>query len=58
LSHASTSTGVIMNHDAVLHLDIYSDDSVIHIGDLKAYCAPDELLYALHELVHAASVLP
>lgn len=46
LSHASTSTGVIMNHDAVLHLDIYSDDSGIHIG---------ELLYALHEVVHATS---
>jgi len=35
-----------MNHDAVLHLDIYSDDSGIHIG---------ELLYALHEVVHATS---
>ena len=46
MSHASTSTGVIMNHDAVLHLDIYSDDSGIHIG---------ELLYALHEVVHATS---
>ena len=35
-----------MNHDAVLHLDIYSDDSGIHRG---------ELLYALHEVVHATS---